>query len=67
MDIPEELKRREARLAKIAEAKAEIEARAQERFEREQAEYEEKLARRKDKEERTGKKPGGQPSQGALA
>lgn len=61
MDIPEELKRREQRLAKIAAAKAEIEARARERFEREQAAYEEKLARRKEKEERTGKKPGGRP------
>lgn len=63
MDIPEELKRREARLEKIAQAKAEIEARAQQRFEREQADYEAKMARRKDKEERTGKKPGGRPPQ----
>ena len=61
MDIPGELKRREQRLAKIAAAKAEIEARARERFEREQAAYEDKLARRKEKEERTGKKPGGRP------
>ena len=38
MNLPEELKRREARLAQIAEAKAEIQARAQARFEREQAE-----------------------------
>jgi len=63
MDIPEELQRREARLAKIAEAKAEIERRAQERFEREQADYEAKLARREEKQARTGKKPGGQPPQ----
>jgi len=61
MDIPEELKRREQRLARIAAAKAEIEARAQERFESEQAEYEEKMARRREKEKRTGKKPGGRP------
>jgi len=61
MDIPEELARREERLAKMAQAKAEIEARAQARFEREQAEYEEKLARRKAKEARTGKRPGGRP------
>ncbi len=67
MDIPEELKRREDRLAKIAAAKAEIEARARERFEREQADYEEKLARRKDKEERTGKKPGGRPPKAPSA
>jgi len=63
MDIPEELKRREQRLARIAAAKAEIEARAQERFEHEQAEYEAKLARRQEKQERTGKKPGGRPPQ----
>ena len=67
MNIPEELKRREERLAKIAEAKAEIQSRAQARFEREQAEYEEKMARRKAKEERTGKKPGGRPPQAPSA
>ena len=39
MSIPEEIERREMRLAAIAEAKAKIEARAQERFEREQAEH----------------------------
>jgi hypothetical protein len=61
MDIPEELARREQRLAKIAEAKAQIEARAQACFEGEQAAYEEKMARRKAKEARTGKKPGGRP------
>ena len=40
MSIPEELERRELRLAAIAEAKAKIEARAEERLEREQAEHE---------------------------
>ena len=44
--IPEELKRREDRLAVIADAKAEIERRAEERYQRERAEYEEKVARR---------------------
>jgi len=67
MDIPEELKRREQRLAKIAEAKAEIQARAQARFAREQAEYEQKMARRKAKEERTGQKPGGSPPKAPSA
>ena len=61
LDIPEELKRREARLKKIVRAKAEIKARAQARFEREQAEYEAKLARRKAKQARTRKKPDGRP------
>ena len=67
MEIPEELKRREERLAKISKAKAEIQARAQVRFEREQAEYEEKMARRKATEERTGKKPGGRPPKAPSA
>jgi len=38
MKLPEEIKRREDRLAAIADAKAKIEARAKERFEHEQAE-----------------------------
>ena len=37
MSIPEELARREERLAKLAEARAKLEARAKERFEREMA------------------------------
>lgn len=59
MDIPDELARREDRLAAIEKAKAEIERRARERFEAEQAEYEEKLKKRKEQEERRGKKAGG--------
>ena len=59
MDIPEELKRRKQRLAAIDQAKEEIKARAQERFEREQAEYEEKIARRKAYEEATSRKARG--------
>jgi hypothetical protein len=61
LDIPLELERREQRLAVIAAAKAEIEARAQARLEAEQAEYERKLAAREARVERTGKKPGGRP------
>jgi len=59
MDIPEELKRREERLAAIARAKEEIEKRAQARFEREQAEFEDKQAKREVREKETGKKPRG--------
>jgi len=59
MDIPDELARREDRLAAIKKAKAEIERRAQARFEAEQSEYEEKLKQRKEKEEKTGKKARG--------
>jgi transposase len=59
--LPDEIKRREDRLAAIAQAKAKIEARAQERFEREQAEYAAKVAARDAKAARNGKKPGGKP------
>jgi transposase len=59
MDIPDELARREDRLAAIEKAKAEIDRRANERFEAEQAQYEEKLKRRKEQEERTGKRARG--------
>jgi transposase len=61
MSIPEELERRELRLAAIAEAKAKIESRAQERLEREQVEHQAKLATRAEQEKRTGKKPRGRP------
>ena len=61
MDIPEELQRREERLAAIARAKEELKVRAQERFEREQVEYEEKLAKREARAKKTGKKPRGKP------
>ena len=43
INIPAELQRREVRLAKIAEVKAELEQRAAERFAQEQAEYVAKL------------------------
>jgi transposase len=61
MSIPEELARREKRLAEIARARAIIEARAKERFVREQAEYEAKMAAREARSAETGKKPGGRP------
>jgi transposase len=61
MSIPEELARREQRLAEIARARAIIEARAKERHAREQAEYDAKMAAREAKTAATGKKPGGRP------
>ncbi|MDO8786539.1 MAG: IS1182 family transposase [Sulfuritalea sp.] len=61
VSLPDEIKRREDRLAAIAVAKAKIEARAKERHEQEQAEYAAKLAARAEKEAATGKKPGGKP------
>ena len=61
LSIPDELARREDRWGKLAEARAKIEARAKERFEREAAEHCAKLAAREAKAAATGKKPGGKP------
>jgi len=61
LSIPEELSRREERLAAIREAKAQIEARATQRDAQEKAEFEAKIIARADKTARTGKKPGGKP------
>jgi transposase len=63
MSIPEELARREQRLAAIAKAKATIEARAKERHAREQAEHDAKMAERAAKTAGTGKKPSGRVPQ----
>jgi hypothetical protein len=63
MSIPEELERRKVRLEKLAAARATIEARAKERFDREQAEHQAKIEAREAKIEATGKKPGGKPPQ----
>ncbi len=59
LSIPEEIKRREDRVAKLKEAKKVMEERAKERFEEEMAEHEEKLALRRAKEEATGRKTRG--------
>lgn len=61
LSVPEELVRREARLAAIAEAKAKIEARAAERHGEEQRQYEAKVAAREAKAKARGKRPGGRP------
>ena len=63
ISISEELARREDRLEKLAVARAKIEARAKERFAREMADHEAKLAAREAKTAATGKKPGGKPPQ----
>ncbi len=59
MSIPEELARREARLAAIARAKSTIEGQAKERRAREQAEHDAKMAQRAAKTAATGKKTSG--------
>ena len=61
LSIPEELSRREERLAAIRQAKEQIEARAAERDAQEKAEFEAKIIAREGKTARTGKKPGGKP------
>ena len=66
IDLPAEIRRREDRLAAMAEAKAKIAARAEERYQREKAEYDAKLAKRAEKEKTTGKKPGGKPPAAPL-
>ncbi len=59
--VGEEIARREDRLARLAEAKAVLEARAAERAAAEQAEYEAKMAQRTERERTTGRRPGGRP------
>ena len=61
MSIPTEIALREQRLARLAEAKLVLHARAQERQAIEQAEYEAKVREREAKAKRTGKPPRGRP------
>src|SRR2546423_4433397 len=59
--VREEIARREDRLARLAEAKAVLQARAAERTAADQAEHEAKLAQRPNRERTTGRGPGGRP------
>jgi transposase len=59
--VEDEIARRAAYLARLAEAKAVLEARAAERTVQEQAAYEAKLAQRAEKGRTTGRRPGGRP------
>jgi len=63
MDLEFEIALREERLLNLEQAKAVLEARAEERQEAEKAEYEAKLREREEKAKRTGRKPGGRPPQ----
>jgi transposase len=63
MDLEFEIALREERLLNLGQAKAVLEARAEERHEAEKAEYEAKLRAREEKAKRTGRKPGGRPPQ----
>lgn len=59
--ITDEIAFRQERLANLAKAKAVLEARAQERYEAEQAAYEAQRAEREAKTRQTGRKPRGRP------
>jgi len=59
LDIPEELSRREDRLAAIARAKAEIARRSKEQHEEEQSKYEKKMSAMEERSRLSGKKPRG--------
>ncbi len=59
MKIPDEMVRRETRLAVIAATKAELEKRAQERYDAEKSEYDSKIKQRENYEMQTGKKKAG--------
>jgi len=62
-ELPEELQRRESRLKKIQQVKAELEQEAKEEAERKREETEQKLAAREEEERRTGKKKRGRKPQ----
>jgi transposase len=59
ISLPKELRLRQDRLAAMAAAKAKIAQRAQERYTREKAEFDEKMSKRQAKADETGKKPRG--------
>jgi len=59
MDLEFEITLREERLLNLAQAKAVLEARAEERHEVERAEYEAKLGEREEKAKKTGRNPRG--------
>ncbi len=69
--VSDEVALRQARLARLAEAKAVIEARAKERDAAEQAEYAAKVREREEKARRSGRKPRGRgprpPTPGARS
>jgi transposase len=65
--ISDEIALRTARLARLAEAKAVLEARANERHALEQAEYDAKMREREAKAAQSGRQPGGRPPQPPTA
>ena len=62
-DIDNEIGLRRKKMASLAQAKAVLDMRARQRHAEEQAEYERKMATRKAREEKTGKRSGGRTPQ----
>jgi transposase len=67
LEVAFEIALRQERLLNLAQAKAVLEARAQERYEAEKAEYEAKMQARAEKAKKTGRKPGGRAPQPPTA
>jgi len=67
LDVLVEIALREERLLNLEQAKAVLEARAQERYEAEQAEYEAKMREREEEAKQTGRKPKGRAPQPPTA
>jgi len=67
MNVADEIAIREQRMVRLAEAKAILVARAEERYQAEQAEYEAKLREREAKAERDKRKPRGRPPEPPVA
>ena len=59
VDVAAEIERRQQKLANLAEAEAVLQARAEERYELEKAEYETTLAERAAQQHQPGRKPRG--------
>jgi len=67
LDVLVEIALREERLLNLEQAKAVLEARAQERYEAEQAEYEAKMREREEEAKQSGRKPKGRAPQPPTA
>ena len=59
LDVRAELERRQQKLANLAQAEAVLQARAEERYQLEQAGYEVKMAERAARQYQSGRKPSG--------
>jgi transposase len=59
LDVSAELERRQQKLANLAQAEAVLQARAEERYQLEQARYEVKMAERAARQHQSGRKPSG--------